>query len=136
MMFPMSKYYSYNPLVLGDFILGGPFGTTTDVTDGAIYQYDPNAYTVALVKEGTNNMNSLSEANQPDKIRNFVMVSYRQIVEDLHKGEGEYLKSLLDEMKIPNEKRVEMTKKIKGLSEAYTDIPVFADHVVELSDQK
>jgi hypothetical protein len=129
----MSNFYSYNPMVLGDFILGGPFGTTTDVTDGAIYRYDPTHHEVILVKEGTNPTEAAPIMPVGDKIRSFVIVSYRQIIEDLQKGHGEYLSSLLDELKTPTDQREEMIKRIKGLSEAYPDIPVFADHVVELA---
>jgi len=132
LMFPMSKNYSYTPMVLGDFILGGPFGTTTDVTDGAIYQYDPNAYNVTLVKENATSVEGETDLSPHDKAKNFIMVSYRQIMDDLQKGHGEYLASLLNMLKVPSNQKDSAIKKIRALSEAYTDIPDFADHVIDL----
>ncbi len=66
------------------------------------------------------------------KTREFIVMSYPQLLKDLAKGEGPYLASLLDLLKIASSERPEAKRKIRALSEAYTSIPEFADHVLEL----
>ena len=63
------------------------------------------------------------------KIKEYIIINYRQIMEDLAKGEGEYLNALVSMLKIEESNRSVSIKKIKSLSEVYTIIPYFAEHV-------
>jgi hypothetical protein len=67
-----------------------------------------------------------------DKARTFIIAGYPNIMKDLPKGEGPYLTSLFDLLKIEPAVRPEATRKIHGLSEVYSNISDFADHVLEL----
>jgi len=62
----------------------------------------------------------------------FIIVSYRELMKDLSKGEGPYLKTLLDMLKLKAEDKPQAIKKIQALSEAYSNINEFADRVVDL----
>ncbi len=66
------------------------------------------------------------------EVKEYVILSYNQILADLGKGEGEYLESLLQLLEIESEQRDEAIDKIRKLSEVYTVIPEFADSTIDL----
>ena len=66
------------------------------------------------------------------KIREFIVVSYRMLKGDLQAGKGEYLDSLLEMLKIATADKDEAVRKLRSLSEVYTNIPEFADRTLDL----
>jgi len=116
----------------GNIVLGGFFGSTTDAATGAVHEYSPNQYIVTLEPAGTNQLEGKPSLSDTQKAKEFIVMGYKDIMEDLHKGKGEYLASLFSVLKIPAEQQPEALKKIRALSEAYTTIPEFADHAIEL----
>lgn len=111
----------------GNIVLGGLIGSTTDGISGSIHEYSPNQYFVTMVADSSNSVNEIH--SEKSKIKQFIIVSYKQIISDLAKGEGEYLDSLVSILKIEEPDRSESIKKIKSLSEVYTTIPEFAEQV-------
>lgn len=81
--------------------------------------------------EGSSQINNKA-SSQRQKAKEFVVAGYKDIVKDLSKGNGQYLTSLLELLGVPPQQRKEATAKIHALSEAYTNIPDFADHVSDL----
>lgn len=66
------------------------------------------------------------------KAREFIITGYANVIQDLSKGSGPHLQSLLDLLAIPEANHAEAIKRIRGLSEAYPNISEFADHVIEV----
>ena len=111
----------------GNILLGGLIGSTTDGISGSVNEYSPNQYYVTMVADSSNPVNSIT--SEKSKVKEFIVISYTQIIRDLAKGEGEYLDSLVSMLKIEDSNRSESIKKIKSLSEVYTIIPDFAEQV-------
>ncbi len=118
---------SVNPWFFGNILIGGLFGSTTDGLSGAVHEYAPNRYFITLPPESAP-VDSITEGKT--KIKEFVILSYSNLFKELAAGDGEYLASLLKLLEINPEQRATTVAKIKSLSEAYKDIPSFADSVV------
>ncbi len=116
----------------GNIIIGGLIGSTTDAASGAIHEYSPSHYMVTLQQESVTAMEAKAIASDGQKAKDFILVAYKNIVSDLNKGEGQYQDSLLEILKVPKEDQSEAKKKIRALSEAYTNILEFADRVIAL----
>jgi hypothetical protein len=63
--------------------------------------------------------------------RTFIISGYRSLIDDLSKGSGSHLTTLLDLLHIASAQRPDAVLKIKALSVAYPNISDFADRVVE-----
>jgi hypothetical protein len=116
----------------GDIVCLGFYGSTTDGVSGAMHKYAPDQYMVTLVQEGTNPIDEKTSQPGDQKITEFVVVSYRELIKDLRAGEGPYLSSLLSSLEIPTAERPATVSKLKALAEVYTQIPEFAQRVVDL----
>ncbi len=118
------------PWFLGNFIIGGLIGSTTDGLSGAIHEYSPNHYYVTMVPENS----GVFSTNTPErtKIKEYVIIAYKNILSDLSAGNGEYLSSLINMLKVQDGENDTIIQKIKSLSEVYPDIPLFAERVSEL----
>jgi len=117
-----------NPWFFGNIITGGLIGSSTDATSGAMYEYSPGQYYITMATVSSSSVNSIKSDNA--KIKEFIVVSYKQIIIDLAQGEGEYLDSLVSMLKIEDSSRPQSIEKIKSLSETYNIIPEFAEEVV------
>jgi len=111
----------------GNIVLGGLIGSSTDGISGSINEYSPNQYYVTMVADSSDSINSIK--SDKAKIKEYIVISYQQIVTDLARGGGQYLNSLVLMLKVADSKRTESVKKIKALSEVYTIIPDFAEQV-------
>lgn len=117
----------------GNIVLpGGLFGSTTDGISGAINEYSPSQYMVTLQQEGTGPLESNTATDAKQKAKEYIVLTYKNILSDISNGGGQYLTSLFELLKIPKEGQGEATKKIHALSDAYSNIPEFADRVIEL----
>lgn len=116
----------------GNIVFGGGIGSTTDGMSGSMNEYSPSHYMITLPPAGTSAIEGKVRLSDEQKIKDFVVVGYRQILEDLRNGQGEYRDSLLSLLKIPKEAQVEATRKLKALADVYADIPEFADRVLDL----
>ena len=85
-----------NGWFFGNIVLGGLLGSTTDAATGAMHEYAPNQFLVALEPEGSNAATSKTEKSKADKIREFVLLSYNPLSADIKAGSGNYLNSLLN----------------------------------------
>ena len=128
----MSLETRLNSWFWGNIVCGGLIGSSTDGINGAVYEYSPSQYMVSLPPEGSTSIDSKTSEPVRQKAKDFIVINYQDIVVDLRKGEGQYMTSLMDMLKIPSDAKDQAIKKIRGLSEAYTNISEFADHVVEI----
>ena len=83
---------------------------------------------------GRSNQENIA-VGENSKAHDFIVVGYNNIIQDLSKGGGPHLNSLLDHLSVTSADRPLAIKKIRGLSEAYPNISEFATHVVSLSFQ-
>ncbi|MCM2264276.1 MAG: PEGA domain-containing protein [Desulfuromonadales bacterium] len=110
----------------GNIVIGGLLGSTTDGLSGAVYEYAPSQYFVSL-----HPLNGIDKP-QKAKAREFIVAGYKNIVQELNSTPAEYVNSLLELLEVPQADREAAIKKIKGLSEVYSDIPKFAQEVTDL----
>lgn len=124
---------SINGWFWGNIVLGGLIGSTTDGITGSVHQYAPSQYMVTLEPDGTNKMDGKPALSDQQKAKEYIVVAYKSLIEELTKNEkGEYVRSLLNILRIPATQQDDAITKIRALAEAYKDIPVFADRVVEM----
>lgn len=107
-------------------------GTTTDVSNGAVHRYSPKEYMVTLEPENANPIAAKPALSRAQKSREFIVVAYDKIMSDLSRGQGQYLNSLLSELEVPESERESAIKKIRALSEAYSNIAEFSEKVTEM----
>lgn len=125
----MQMTTSVNPWFFGNILIGGLLGSTTDGLSGAVHEYAPSRYYITLPPENA----PVDNATQGKrKIKEFVILSYSNLLKELASGEGEYLTSLLGLLDVKPDQRVTTVAKIRELSEVYKDIPSFADRVVDM----
>lgn len=124
---------SINGWFWGNIVLGGLIGSTTDGVTGAVYKYAPSQYMVTLEPDGTNRMDGKPARNDQEKAKEYIVVAYKSLIEELaQNNKGEYVRSLLNILRIPEGQQADAISKIRALSEVYKDIPIFADRVVEM----
>jgi len=112
---------------LGNFILGGTTGTTTDWISGAAWIYEPNTYYFQLQEEGQSSLDYQNEL----LIRKFAMINHSQIAIDAGKNGGEYTDALADLMKSKMEKEVAMQSINNALEKSKGDQIIFGNELIE-----
>jgi hypothetical protein len=116
----------------GNIFIGWLYGSTTDGVSGAVHKYSPDQYMVTMSPDGTGAEETHTALTDKQKAKDFIVISYKQLIPEIKRGEGQYLDSLIATLKIPTEQKKEAVVKIKALSEAYSNIPEFADRVIDL----
>ncbi len=117
-----------NPWFWGNVLFGGLVGSTTDGLSGAAREYQPNHYFVTLEPDDNNPL--LSSVKKRMKVKEYIVMAYLNIKQDMSKGNGEYLESLLKLLSVPKEQSNDALRKLRSLSDLYKDIPTFADQVI------
>jgi len=107
-------------------------GSSVDGLSGAMHEYSPSQYMVSLEVIGNGQLGGRVTNPKSQKTKEFIVMGYNNILSDLSKGQGAHLFSLLQSLEIPNRNKSEATRKIRALSEIYTDVPEFAEQVVSL----
>lgn len=120
-----------DPWFWGNIVLGGLIGSTTDGLSGAVHEYSPNQYMVTLQPVGTGPLETNTAISTRQISKDYIVANYKQIIEDLQKGSGEYLTSLLSLLNVPSDQQDSATKRIRALSEAYPNVIEFSDHVID-----
>ena len=102
-----------DPWFFGNVIIGGVFGSTTDYAAGSIYEYEPNQYYVDLKPEEDSTTSGSLYNDETDVIVSFIVKKFRPLSEDISRGDGVYVKTLLGLLKINHEtKNLDELKKI------------------------
>jgi RNase P/RNase MRP subunit p29 len=121
-----------DPWFWGNIVLGGVIGSTTDGISGAVHKYSPNQYFVTLQPEGTNRVDGPTTKSQKDKAKEFIVANYERLAEEIKNGEGDNLAALNSLLNIPTDQQEDSLKKMRTLSEVFTDPPTFADQLSAL----
>lgn len=125
--------HRFNYWFLGNFILGGLLGSTTDFADGAVVQLDPTTYHINMTPKQV----SLEQKQQLAKTRwarNLIFVGYSHIQADLSRGEGEHLSSVLTILNVSAGQREQALDQLRKLSIESTNAPDFAERVLKEFD--
>lgn len=121
-----------NPWFFGNILTGGLLGSSTDGLSGAAFKYEPGNYMVTLPPTANAAQGELGFLTEKQKVVNFIVAGYNGLVKELSTQNGEYLKSLLALTSIDESRRPEVTRRLKALSDAYSNIPEFADKAADL----
>lgn len=119
----------FNYWFWGNIICCGLPGSTTDGLDDATVQLDPTTYHFNLNPKKA----SLEERQHLAKtrwMRNLMLVGYPHIQQDLAKGQGEYLSSVLSMLAVPENNRDQAIGRLRQLSEESQAAPDFAEKVL------
>jgi hypothetical protein len=92
---------------MGNFLIGGLPGSTTDGLSGAIHEYTKDNFMVALVPEGASKLEEGTIFTPKQEFQNFVLSNYVDIKKNLYNKHGEYLTSLVSLIDVPNGKQTE-----------------------------
>jgi hypothetical protein len=112
---------------LGNVLIGGTTGTTTDWISGAAWMYEPNTYFVQLQQDGQSNIDYQNEL----LIRKFAMLNHSQIAIDAGKSGGEYTDALVDLMKSKMDKETATQSVNHALEKSKGDQIVFGNELIE-----
>jgi hypothetical protein len=121
-----------NGAIWGNILLGGIPASTTDGMSGAIYEYVPSQYFVTLIPETATPIERATSTNSREKVREFIVRGYPNVMADLSKGNGETLTAMLELLHIGKDQAGDARRKIQALSQVYTNPAVFAIHVSDL----
>jgi hypothetical protein len=119
----------FNYWFWGNIICCGLLGSTTDLADGATVKLDPATYHFNLNPKKA----SLEERQYLAKtrwMRNLMLVGYPHIQQDLAKGQGEYLSSVLSMLAVAENNRDQAIGRLRQLSEESQAAPDFAEKVL------
>lgn len=118
---------SVNGWLFGNLLLGGLLGSSTDSVTGAAFYYSQDMFSIPLTPVAANTPSASSE------VRTFIIANYKSIVEELNTKPDQYLKALMELMKVQSDKRDETIQNIKKLADENKDIVDFADKVSALT---
>ena len=119
-----------NTWFMGNIVLGGFIGSTTDGITGGMHEYSPNQYYITLSKD--HNVSTTIFGSDKAEVKEFIVVSYSSLKVDLSRDKGDHLDSLLSMLGVKDSNKNDSIKKIKLLSEIYNVIPEFAEQVANL----
>ncbi len=120
-----------NPWLVGNIIIGGGFGSTTDVMSGAAYEYVPDKYFVTLMPEQATSIDTPTHGSQREKIREFIVFRHDALLRDIHQRDGEDLSALIQLLHIPVHDEQDAQSALQTLATKHSDAGAFADQVVE-----
>lgn len=121
-----------NPWFFGNIITGGLLGSSTDGLSGAAFKYDPGHYMVTLPPTGNSSVADATVLTDKQKVVNFIVAGYAELVKELNSQSGQYTASLLQLGQVNEEQKDDTTRRLKALSDAYTNIPEFADKAADM----
>ncbi len=119
----MNKYF------WGNFITGGPIGSTTDYVSDAIIEYSPNMYFISLepIRKSKADRTSLLHEKT---LRNFILRGHQQLFTDLARMEGEYLSSLYALLHTDESQRTDTLERLRLVASRSSSPPEFAEAVL------
>lgn len=121
-----------NPWFFGNIVTGGLLGSSTDGLSGAAFKYEPGNYMVTLPPMANTAQGEMGFLTEKQKVVNFIVAGYNGIVKELSTQSGQYLSSLLMLTNVEEAQRPDVTRRLKALSDAYPNIPEFAEKAADL----
>lgn len=112
-----------------NIFIGGTFGSTTDYTTGAMYEYEPATFMVTL-QPLDQSPQAMNDWQQRERFRAFVLYNSDVLVSNLAAGEGEYLDVLVRVLAVTPEKRAEAIERWRAAYAASKTAAEFAATMV------
>jgi len=122
--------HHFNHWFWGNFLFGGPIGSTVDYVNDAVVQLDPTTYHITMTP-----IEMSSEQRQQHAktrwVRNLILVGFSHIQGDLARGKGEYLSSVLAGLNVTDGQRERALDRLKKISVESKWAPEFAERVLK-----
>jgi PEGA domain len=83
---------------------GGLFGSSTDYSTGAMYEYEPSTFFAQLQPENSKKAD-LDLLYRREAMRRFVLMNHEAVVHELSQGDGAYLRTILGALEIDEHHR-------------------------------
>ena len=119
----------FNYWFWGNIICCGLLGSTTDGVDGATVKLDPTTYHFNLNPKKAS-MEERQHLAKTRWMRNLMLVGYPHIQQELARGRGEYLASVLSMLAVSENNRDQAIGRLRQLSEESKAAPEFAEKVL------
>ena len=120
---------SINTVFFVNLLSGGAFGSSTDYSTGAMYQYEPSTFMVSL-QPGEQSVAQRNDWQRREELRSFVLLNNQAIVSDLATGDGEYVDVLVDVLAVSPQGRAEAIERWRAAYAASNTVVVFAETMV------
>lgn len=117
-----------------NILSGGPYGSSTDYSTGAMYAYEPSTYMVSLQRQ-TGSAEDLRQWQRTEGLRAFVLQNNEALVADLALGRGEYVDVLMTTFKVAAEDRTKTIERWRSDYTASRTALEFADRLVASINQ-
>lgn len=120
---------SINSVFFVNLLSGGAFGSSTDYSTGAMYQYEPSSFMVSL-QPGEQSVAQRNDWQRREGLRSFVLLNHQAIVSDLAAGDGEYFDVLVDVLAVSPEGRAGAIERWRTAYAASKTVVEFAKTMV------
>ena len=118
-----------NTLFWVNILSGGSFGSSTDYSTGAMYEYEPSTYMVSL-QPAEQSIEERNDWQRREGLRGFVLHNSEALVSDLAVGDGEYIDVLVDVLAVTPEGRAEAIERWRASYAASKTAAEFAATMV------
>lgn len=108
---------------------GGVFGSSTDYSTGAMYEYEPATYMVSL-QPAEQTAEERNNWQHKEGLRGFVLHNSEAIVTDLATGSGEYIDVLVEVLAVAPEDRAEAIERWRASYVSSVTAIDFAQRIV------
>lgn len=116
-----------------NLLSGGAFGSSTDYSTGAMYEYEPSTFMITLQPEEVG-FDERQEWMRMEALRGFVLLNNEVIVSDLANGNGEHIDLLFDALSVDPEDREEAVDRWRaGYAESNTALEFSEFMMAELN---
>lgn len=113
-----------------NILSGGSFGSTTDYSTGAMYEYEPSTHMVSLQPVGRAGASG-DEWRRKEGLRAFVLLNSEAVVSDLADGEGEHVDVLVKILGVSTESRAQAIERWRAGYAASPTALEFAQLIVD-----
>lgn len=108
---------------------GGAFGSSTDYSTGAMYEYEPSTFMVSL-QPGRQSNSQRSDWQRREGLRGFVLLNSDALVSNLAMGGGEFVDVLTKILAVEPEGRAEAVARWRAEYSASKTAAEFAERMV------
>jgi hypothetical protein len=124
---PLAK--KINGIFWVNILSGGPFGSTTDYSTGAMYAYEPDTYFVTLAPAAMTPP-AAEMLKRTETLRAFVLLNNEVLASELAAGHGEYVDALGKLLQVSAAQRVPAVKRWRASYASSDTALAFADRIV------
>jgi hypothetical protein len=109
-----------------NILSGGLFGSSTDMSTGAMYEYEPGTFQATLAPMNASSL-ELDTFEKEAALRRFLLVNHEAVVRQLASGEGTHLETLYGALEIAQNQREPQRVSWNNIYRSSTTTREFAD---------